>query len=846
MAETTRIGTAGMFLVEGARKFWLRGISYGPFRSNALGHPFPEKEQVERDFGLLRALGANTLRLYHVPPGWLCEVAHAFELRLLVGIPWTQHVRFLDSRESRAGVRQAIRDAASDLRDTPHLLGLLIGNEVPPQVVRWYGRERVERFLGELADVARDAHPEVLVSYASFPMTEYLDLAFCDFVCFNVYLHRELDLRRYLARLQNLAGPRPLVLSEFGADSLREGEEEQARIVSRSAATALELGCAGVIGFSHTDEWHTGGCDIEDWAFGLVTREREPKRAYHALRAVYRSTLPPPPDPAPRVSVVVCAYNAARTLEECLEALRRVRYPDFEVIVVDDGATDGTRAIAERYPEFRLISHENRGLSTARNGGIDAATGDVVAFTDADCAADPDWLTFLVRALVSGEYAGVGGPNLPPPEDHWVAEAVARSPGGPTHVLLTDSEAEHVPGCNMAFWRRHLVEVGCFDPRFRAAGDDVDICWRLQEAGQRIGFAPAALVWHRRRHKVGAYLKQQRGYGHAEGLLSFKHPYRFNALGHSRWLGRIYGGAGSWAGRGRSVIHGGPLGTGLFQTLYEEPAAPWRHLPLTLEWSAAALASIAAGLAGSALGLPLAGLWLAGLAMLGFTAVHCARAALRVDVDGLPRLRSRLLIGALTYLGPLVRALERIRVRLRGLSAGGRVEPVGPRRAARVDLRRRELALAFWNETGIGKEACLRALLDVLQAHRYAVVVDDGWQRWDASIHSGAWVRGESKILVENHGGGKRQVDVALRLRATRLARGVLAGLAGAAALAAWGGQETLLGLLAAATFAAGVLVCQRLHRLGESFRNAVEAAFGSLPLSPLDGRGADGPRAGR
>ena len=61
-------------------------------------------------------------------------------------------------------------------------------------------------------------------------MTEYLDLGFADFVCFNVYLHRTEALTRYLARLQNLAGPRPIVLSEFGADSLREGEEEQARI----------------------------------------------------------------------------------------------------------------------------------------------------------------------------------------------------------------------------------------------------------------------------------------------------------------------------------------------------------------------------------------------------------------------------------------------------------------------------------------------------------------------------------------------------------------------------------------------------------------------------------------
>ena len=176
-----------------------------------------------------------------------------------------------------------------------------------------------------------------------------------------------------------------------------------------------------------------------------------------------------------------------------MESLRHVRYPNYEVIVVDDGSTDRTKEIAERYPDYRIISHENRGLSVARNEGILAANGEIVAFTDSDCAVDPDWLTFLVHRLLSESFAAVGGPNLPPPEGNWVEEVVARSPGGPTHVLLSDWEAEHIPGCNMAFWRKHLIEVGLFDPVYRAAGDDVDICWRLQNAGHKIGFSAAAL-----------------------------------------------------------------------------------------------------------------------------------------------------------------------------------------------------------------------------------------------------------------------------------------------------------------------------------------------------------------
>src|SRR6202034_1089954 len=102
-----------------------------------------------------------------------------------------------------------------------------------------------------------------------------------------------------------------------------------------------------------------------------------------------------------------------------------------------------------------------------------------------------------------------------------------------------DNRAEHVPGCNMAFRRSTLLGIGGFDPQFRAAGDDVDICWRWSDAGLTIGFAPAALVWHHRRSSVRAYFKQQAGYGVAEAMLQRKHPHRFHAIGASRWAAGV-------------------------------------------------------------------------------------------------------------------------------------------------------------------------------------------------------------------------------------------------------------------------------------------------------------------
>src|SRR5262249_41642102 len=144
-------------------------------------------------------------------------------------------------------------------------------------------------------------------------------------------------------------------------------------------------------------------------------------------------------------------------------------------------------------------------------------------------------------AFETTSHVGVGGPNLGPPNDGAIADCVANSPGGPVHVLLTDSVAEHLPGCNMAFRRDYLLLIGGFDERFRVAGDDVDICWRLQERGWTLGFSPAALVWHHRRNSVRRYLRQQRGYAKAEALLAEKWPAKYNSVGHLTWQGRLYG-----------------------------------------------------------------------------------------------------------------------------------------------------------------------------------------------------------------------------------------------------------------------------------------------------------------
>ena len=290
------------------------------------------------------------------------------------------------------------------------------------------------------------------MSYANFPPTEYLDLDFLDFVSFNVYLHRERDFRRYLSRLQNLADDKPLVLTEFGIDSMREGARRAGADPVLAGARRVRVGRrrhrrsspGPTTGSPAASRSRTGP---SAWSIASATRSPRSMRCSALPRRAAAAARPTPP----KISVVICAYNAERTMDACLASLRALRYPNYEVIVVNDGSTDRTLEIAQRYPEVRIISQENKGLSVARNVGIEAATGEIVAYTDSDCVVDPDWLTYLAYKFVHGGFVAVGGPNLPPPEESRTAACVAASPGGPTHVLLNDEVAEHIPGCNMAF-----------------------------------------------------------------------------------------------------------------------------------------------------------------------------------------------------------------------------------------------------------------------------------------------------------------------------------------------------------------------------------------------------------
>jgi GT2 family glycosyltransferase len=776
-ASTERVQIDGKFFVRGGRRLYLQGATYGPFAPDGDGDQFPSRHQVRDDFVAMGEAGINAVRTYHVPPAWLLRQADEQGINVFVDVPWRKHLCFLDSTEARAEAREAVAKAARRGAGHRCVLAYSIGNEIPADVVRWHGARRVERFLVELADVSRQVDPDGLVTYASFPPTEYLDTSAFDFATFNVYLHDRESFHRYLLRLQNLIGDKPLVLGELGMDTYREGELAQAEFLTGHVREARLQGLAGLFVFSWTDDWFTGGHQIAGWAFGITNHDRSPKPAYHAVRDAFAEPLPRLLQQTPRVSVIVCTYNGGRTLEQCLHSLERLDYPDYEVIVVDDGSTDGTREIVSQFARIQTIHQPNAGLSAARNVGLNAASGEIVAYTDSDCFADRDWLTFLVAQLQRSGAAAVGGPNLTP-EDGWLAGCVAAAPGQPTHVLESDQVAEHIPGCNMAFRREALAAINGFDPLYRKAGDDVDICWRLQQSGQWITFAPGAFVWHHRRQGPRSFLRQQAGYGEAEALLRFHHPERFNQRGDGKWRGSLYGASLQGLRLARDIIYRGTFGTALFQCVYRPGASHWAMLPSTLEWHAVVVTAALAGL----LWRPAIGVALVMLALsLVVAGLQASQARLAGCHDG-PA--SRLVVALLCYLQPLVRAWKRYRTRFLhpGVIIADDQLPAANGRSLSLFGG---WTTEYWSEQWHDRTQLLNAVVAYLTERRWAKVVDPGWSNHDLIIYCHPWTQVRVCTVQEDHGSGRRLIRVRFQMRP----RGImwLAGCASVALAAATG-----------------------------------------------------------
>jgi glycosyltransferase involved in cell wall biosynthesis len=740
----------GKFFYQGDQKFFIKGVTYGAFKPDEDGQEYVDLDQVDRDFAMMAANGFNTVRIPHTtPPRSLLDIAMKHELKVMIGLSAEQYVGYLIDRKKSPDIFGIIRQKVRSCADHPALLCIAIGNEVSASIVRWYGRKKIEKYLKKVYHTIKAIAPESIITYVNYPTTEYLQLPFLDVVCFNVYLEHYWQLEKYLARLQNIAGDRPLLMGEIGLDSLRNGEQEQAEMLAWQIPLVFERGCAGLSVFSWTDEWFRGGEEVYDWAFGLTDNQRRPKPALEAVKNAFSETpIKITPD-LPFISVVICSRNGSLTIRESLEGIMKLNYPNYEVVVINDGSTDATPDIAAEF-DVKLISTPNQGLSAARNLGAEVAKGEIISYIDDDAIPDPDWLLYLGTAFNNSNYAAIGGPNIAPRDVTFTADCVDQSPGSPAHVLVSDVEAEHIPGCNFSIRKKALQDIGGFDPQFRAAGDDVDLCWRIVDADLTIGFHPGAMVFHHRRRTAKSYWKQQFGYGKAEALLERKWPQKYNNIGHRTW-GRIYGnGSIQSPVFKRWRVYHGIWGNAPYQSIYDSPAFSHFSLIQLPEWYL---------LAGVLLLLAISGiiwspmLYLLPLALLviflPLTQIiyNVSKIKAKTKYYNLYRnFRFRSTIVWFHFMQPLARLLGRFKNDLtpwRNYGKGDYAIPL----VQNVNV---------WCEHWITPETRLEKIESLLRSEHACVERGHIYARWDLLVKGGALGSAKLFMAAEDHEGGRQ------------------------------------------------------------------------------------------
>ncbi len=239
-----------------------------------------------------------------------------------------------------------------------------------------------------------------------------------------------------------------------------------------------------------------------------------------------------PPDLS-RVSVIIPTYNRLAGIRRCVSALlaQRLEGVSVDVHVVDDGSTDGTASDLSDWwdssdkSQIRLYLHRqaNAGPSAARNRGAEAATTDLLLFTDDDCEPEPDWVMGLVKASWDGRLGGAAGCIVSPDASNPVSRycRYIHYNEFPKRKDMRLGLLTFVNTANCAYLRRAFLELGGFDPLFSHIGyEDVDFARRMTLLGYRLDYVKEAVVRHHHRETVESFGEAFRKRGRADILLA--------------------------------------------------------------------------------------------------------------------------------------------------------------------------------------------------------------------------------------------------------------------------------------------------------------------------------------
>jgi glycosyltransferase involved in cell wall biosynthesis len=276
------------------------------------------------------------------------------------------------------------------------------------------------------------------------------------------------------------------------------------------------------------------------------------------------------------ISIIIPTYNRLSLLKRTLNCLEKQNYPSdrYEVIVVDDGSDDGTESYLRRAAaqgKLRYIRQENRGPAAARNRGVQAAQGEVVAFTDDDCLPDAGWLTYLAESYTScndSPPVAVGGCVENVSEGHWLYPFYAVQ--GNRHQSNQSDEPTYLDTANASFDRFTFLELGGFDESFPfPSGEDVDLGFRFLAAGYKLDTSTQAVVWHMGCPSLKGMMRQSFNRGRGTAILMLKYPDCFAGApsqGVRLIVKRILKRLVNWASRVPDSIR--PLALGVTSALY--------------------------------------------------------------------------------------------------------------------------------------------------------------------------------------------------------------------------------------------------------------------------------------
>jgi len=213
----------------------------------------------------------------------------------------------------------------------------------------------------------------------------------------------------------------------------------------------------------------------------------------------------------PKISVVICAYNAAHCIEGILYSLQKQTFKDFEIVVADDGSTDRTSEIAKAAGAL-VVNMTHQGLSAARNVGINNSRAEIVAIIDSDCYASPQWLEEIHKEITNGEIVVTGNTMIP--KSNFLGDCISGLgyPGG-AHLgfekmwkVDENGYTNHLAGGNCAFIKKQIQDLGAFNETLTITADDVYLSMKILEKGFRIKYNPQIVMYHQPRKDLKSFV----------------------------------------------------------------------------------------------------------------------------------------------------------------------------------------------------------------------------------------------------------------------------------------------------------------------------------------------------